>query len=277
MGQSSGQTRAISTTGLPSFQQPYAEQVLGEGKRLYEENTPTFYPRPTVAPLSETESDANKYLQRTSGDIANMYDPNGNFMNSFNFGLKAADVGNNPYAQAAVNAAIDPVFRRLDQYTLPGARSDAMQVGGYGGSRDQIYRALLTSEAQQNALNASSSLMKDMYQQGLNTQTQTMGMMPQVSAGMLLPGMTLAGVGAQERALNQAQIDEQVARHNFNQSVPYTKLIEYANLVNHPYGGQGTSEVQAVGPTGTAQTVGGVLSGVGLTWDILSRIFGWGR
>lgn len=281
MGQGSGSTRAISTTGLPEWQDPYAKQVLSEGQRLYNTQTPGFFPGSTVAGLTPAEIGGSQYLQKTAGDIANMYGPGSEAANTLSFQMRAADVANNPYATAAAKAAINPIFDRLERQTLPNARMDAVQVGGLGGSRDQLYRAQLASDAARNAMDVTSGMYKDMYGQGLAAQQQALNTLPAFSEGMVAPGMILSGVGAQERAHQQAQIDEQIARHNFEQSVPYTKLMEYANLVNHPYGGTGASAVEAVPAEGqgTLNTIGGILGGVGAglsIWDLIRRAMSGG-
>jgi len=266
MGQGAGATRAVSASGLPSFQQPHAERVLREGQRLYEGPGPTFFPRSTVAGLNEQEIQGRNHLSEMSGTIANMFGQGEPTHQALMFGLNAADVGNNRYARDAAQAAIDPIFQRLERHTLPDARQAAIGTGNYGGSRDQIYRSLVTNDAVREAHNATSSLYKDMYQQGLNTQTQTLGQLPAYTQNLLLPGQTLAAMGAQQRALDQSRIDEDVARHNFEQSMPYTRLMEYANLVNHPYGGQAESATEAVGGENSSVSnwLGAILGGIGL-------------
>jgi hypothetical protein len=50
----------------------------------------------------------------------------------------------------------------------------------------------------------------------------------------------LAAVGQEQQAMNQAQIDEQMARYNFNQEAPRRDINDFTNILSGIQGGTST-------------------------------------
>jgi hypothetical protein len=61
----------------------------------------------------------------------------------------------------------------------------------------------------------------------------------------------------------QQLINDQVARYNFQQSLPYQKLAEYAGKVMGNFGGQGASTTTGAGLNPLMGALGGALTGLG--------------
>lgn len=261
MGKSSGTTKTVSSSAPAGFQQPYIDQMLSEAQRLYGSAGPGFYPGSTVAGFTGPETAAGNYLQKTAGDMANFNVTD--LLPGVQYGLKAYDVANNPVVAGAARAAINPVFQQLEQSTLPQIRQQSVGVGGYGGSRQGIAEGVATGQAARSAQDITAQMYNQAYQQGLNTLSNTIGQIPTVQAAQVQPGTVLSAVGSQQRAMDQARINEEIARYNWGQALPYQKLAEYANLVSKPLGGTGTSEVMASGGGGWEQSLGGILGLIG--------------
>lgn len=258
MSKSGGTTRSIAQSGPPSFQQPHVNNLFSEAQRLYNSPGPSFYPGSTVAGFAPAEQEASRFFQ---GSAAPRTDELGNLgMDAFKFGTKTAlDPGNNPFLQSSISAATRPIFDHLTESVLPNIRGGYVASGTYGGSRQGIAEGLATSRASRDAMDIGAQMSSNAYNTGLQTFQNTLGQLGNVQQAQLLPGQILSSVGAQERDMSQAQIDEQIARHTYNQNLPYTKLTEYGNLISRPFGG--TSESTVISPeTGSATQIAGSVS-----------------
>lgn len=271
MSKSAGSTQTVTSTSPPSFQQPYIDKLFSEASRLYGSSGPQFYPGSTVAPFTERGLTGQNLLLEGAGDV-NAFTKTQAYPTAQKL-LGAMDVANNPYVRDYADAATQPIMRQLTEEVLPQIRTSAVGVGGYGGSRQQLGEAQAVERAARAAGETRAGIYGRAYESGLGAAQNTLGMLPTLAASSLTPGQVYSGVGEQEQALDQARINEQMARWNFGQNLPYQKLAEYANAISGSYGGQGTSQVSATGTAG--QTAAGIAAG-GLTMiDILRYLFGW--
>jgi hypothetical protein len=67
---------------------------------------------------------------------------------------------------------------------------------------------------------------------------------PEVQQLGMNPYVWQAAVGAQQRALEQAKLDDEYMRHYFGQMAPWAQLASYLSLVGGSYGGEGKSTVE---------------------------------
>jgi hypothetical protein len=240
MSKSGGTTRQIAATGPPGFQRPLIEKFLGEADKLYSGPAPTFFPGSTVAGFNPAETQGR---QMVAGAVPQLQQTAGVASGSLNTLQAAQDPQNNPFLKATTDAAIRPVFEHLTEMVLPNIRGGFGAAGGFGGSRQSLAESLATKNATRQAFDATSQIGSNAYGQGLNAAQSAIQLAPNVQAAQIAPGEVLAGTGAQERALEQARIDEQIARHQYNQNLPYTRLAEFGNMISRPYGGESASQV----------------------------------
>lgn len=245
MSKSAGSTQSVSESALPAWQQPYVNQMMQEAQRLYGTGGPQFFPGSTVADFTPDEQAGRNTLLATSGDLYNQFQSQ--VLPSIGTALTAYDVQNNPVVAGAARAAINPIFESLTEEAFPAIRRGAVGTGNLGSTRQGIAEGVATGKATRQALDTTASLYNAAYGQGLNLLSNTLGQMPTLQQSALTPGLVQAGLGEQERALQQARINEDIARWTYNQSLPYQALAEYANYARGTYGGRGTSEVSAEG------------------------------
>jgi len=268
MSKSAGTTRTVSSTSVPSVQLPYLLHGLQEARRQYEQGPPQFYPGSTVADFRPAEVLAHQYLQEQAGPMAQLAEgaiPTANFL------MQAYDVERNPYIRAAVQGAIQPVMQQLREQALPAIRSGAVASGSYGGTRQALAEGLAMQRAAQEMGNISSQMYNRAYETGLQAALSGIGAIPTIQQTLAFPGQVLSGVGAQERALEQARINEDIARFQWGQMAPRLALQEYMRLVGIPLGGETTSEVHGSAPGAAAQWASFGLS----LLPYLGRLFGW--
>jgi hypothetical protein len=179
----------------------------------------------------------------------------------------------NPYQQAMMEAATRPLTQQFSQSVLPGISSLYSRSGRLGSG--SMERALGTAtEAYGRSLgDITANIAGTQYQQerGLQQQAQLQqaqlaGLAPQFYGQQFLPSQTLAQVGAQQEAIAAQPLQEQLARYQFGQQLPYQQLQGYLSSVyGTPLGSYGTQTTNA--PTyqnrGAGILGGGIAGGLG--------------
>ena len=187
----------------------------------------------------------------------------------------------NPYQQAMMEAATRPLTQQFSQAVLPGISSLYSRSGRLGSG--SMERALGTAtEAYGRSLgDITANIAGSQYQQerGLQqqaqlAQAQLAGAAPSFYGQQFLPSQTLAQVGAQQEAIAAQPLQEQLARYQFGQQLPYQQLQGYLSSVyGTPLGQYGTSTTNA--PTYQnrgAGVLGGAIAG-GLGGYALGQAF----
>ena len=188
----------------------------------------------------------------------------------------------NPYQQAMMEAATRPLTQQFSQAVLPGISSLYSRSGRLGSG--SMERALGTAtEAYGRSLGditsniAGSQYQQEraMQQQAQLAQAQLAGAAPSFYGQQFLPSQTLAQVGAQQEAIAAQPLQEQLARYQFGQQLPYQQLQGYLSSVyGTPLGSYGTQTTNA--PTYQnrgAGVLGGAIAG-GLGGYALGQIPG---
>ena len=179
----------------------------------------------------------------------------------------------NPYQQAMMEAATRPLTQQFSQAVLPGISSLYSRSGRLGSG--SMERALGTAtEAYGRSLgDITANIAGTQYQQerGLQqqaqlAQAQLAGAAPSFYGQQFLPSQTLAQVGAQQEAIAAQPLQEQLARYQFGQQLPYQQLQGYLSSVyGTPLGSYGTQTTNA--PTfqnrGAGILGGGIAGGLG--------------
>ena len=187
----------------------------------------------------------------------------------------------NPYQQAMMEAATRPLTQQFSQSVLPGISSLYSKSGRLGSG--SMERALGTAtEAYGRSLgDITSNIAGTQYQQerGLQQQAQLQqaqlaGLAPQFYGQQFLPSQALGQVGAQQEAISAQPLQEQLARYQFGQQLPYQQLQGYLSSVyGTPLGSYGTQTTNA--PTYQnrgAGVLGGAIAG-GLGGYALGQAF----
>jgi hypothetical protein len=255
MSKSAGTTRTVSETAPSTLQKPYFENMLSEAQRLYQQPGPNLYPSTTVVPFNTNEIMAQEQLAGPqafkAGEMSDWAQA------ALAYGLnEARNPASNPYFESAVTGATRPIFEQLTRDVLPGLRRTAVGGGTLGGTRQAIAEGLATQGATRQAFDVGSQMGTKAYDTGMNAFLQALGLAPSIQ-GMTtaMPGM-ISAAGAQQRALEQAQLNEEVARYTYGQNLPYAKLAEYANMISGPLGGTSATATEAPGISSAESALG---------------------
>jgi len=279
--QSTTQTSSIDPALLP-----YLTQGLQRAQSLFlTGQQPEFFPGQTyVSPSAATTESiaqqeaiarqqspvleqAQQAFQSSLGGIGQT--AQGGFLNA------------NPYQAQMIQAATRPLEQAFSQQVLPGISSLFSKSGRLGSGA--MERALGTAtEGYGRALgDITSNIAGTQYQQerGLMQQAQ-LGQAalaqaaPSIYGQQFLPAQALGQVGAQQEAVAGLPLQEQMARFQFGQQLPYQQLQGYLSSVyGSPMGSYGTQTTQQpLYQNRTTGALGGALAG-GLGGYALGQAF----
>jgi hypothetical protein len=195
----------------------------------------------------------------------------------------------NPYQQAMMEAATRPLTQQFSQSVLPGISSLYSKSGRLGSG--SMERALGTAtEAYGRSLgDITANIAGSQYQQerGLQQAAQLQQAAlaqaaPQMYGQQFLPSQALSEVGTRQEAISAQPLQEQLARYQFGQQLPYQQLQGYLSSVyGTPLGTYGTQTTNA--PTYQnrgAGILGGALAGglggyaLGQSFDQIGGTYG---
>ena len=210
------------------------------------------------------------------------------FLN-FLLGGQALSPKTNPFLAETAEAAIRPLEQSLLQRILPSIRSEALEVEGFGGSRQGIAEGIALQEFQAQAGDISSRIFSQGFSDVLAAATQALGTTqgtgvagfeallgegtrslfaaPALGDLALQPANVLGGVGFQQRQLEQAQLFEEADRFTTEEILEFLISQEVAQLAFGIPGGTVTSTFDQGGGGGGILPIlltlgGGAIGGI---------------
>ena len=248
---------STTTSSVDPALLPYLTQGLERAESLFlTGQQPQFFPGQTYVSPSAATTDAlaqqeaiarqqNPVLQQAQQAYQSSLSgigqtAGGGFLNA------------NPYQAQMMQAATRPLEQAFSQQVLPGISSLYSKSGRLGSGA--MERALGTAtEGYGRALgDITSNIAGTQYQaeRGLMQQAQ-LGQAalaqaaPSIYGQQFLPSQALSQVGAQQEAIAAQPLQEQMARYQFEQQLPYQQLQGYLSSVyGSPMGGYGTQTTQ---------------------------------
>ena len=172
--------------------------------------------------------------------------------------LGSGNVNTDAFSQVTRDMSQD-VLGAIQSEILPNIRSQQVQYQPGGSSKgnqvasDAISTAIdrLTKQSTQMYANAFESA-QDRSVQGGQLGIQALQQYPgitQAPIGLMQIG---SNIGAQRRAMDQAQINENMKRYNYETMRPQAELQNYMSMISGDYGGTSTANPSAMSTAGTA-------------------------
>lgn len=264
-----GSQTSSSTTGPPAYVQPYIlgqagkpgkpgiTGVLPEAQKLYQSDTPSYYPGNTVAgftPAQQTGLDMG-INRATEGSPLNA--AAGNYLTG---------AINGDYAKQFLGSPADSaLFQSIQDKVAPAVNSMAGLTGRAGsGAHEGVMTRELT--------NAYAPIAAQMYGQERQLQQGAAGMAPNQAGQDYLDIGQLLGYGGQQQQQGQMDINAQVAKHDWEQNLPQQKLNQYLAAV---YGFPGsTTSTKMPGQNPLNLALGGLFGGLGAAGSLGWSPFG---
>ena len=275
----SGGSKVQTTRTEPwEEQKPYLETGFKRAEDLYtsEKLTPAYFPGSTMAGFNPAETQGQEsaltYLtgpragNLQAGAETTALGAMGYGRDAMSYGAGMAQplsqdqyAGLTPFSESqygdllAGNVNTDAFGPLADAYrqeamgqltgeVLPGIRTAITQNQAGGGTRGDILQANATAAAQQRISDNLAKAEFGAYQQA---QADRMSA-AQMGLGAQQAGDKMQGVGAQRRAMDQAQIQQDMQKYQYEAQLPQIGLQNYLAGISGEYGGQS----QGIGPGG---------------------------
>jgi hypothetical protein len=229
--------------GIDPMLKPYVQYGLNEAVDLYKTGVPNYYPGQTfISPSQQTQ--AALQAQQTRALQGNPLLPAAQQQQQSVIGGQY--LANNPFFNQALagagQAATAQYFDAINQ-----AQSGASQAGRFGsGAQENLFNRAGTTLANSLA-NTAGNLAYQNYGAERGRQEQAAAGAPQLAMADYGDIAQLANVGQTAEDYQQAALQGDIARFDFEQNLPYQKL---SNLLGAVYGAPAGSVVQSGGSAG---------------------------
>ena len=258
-----GGSKSTTTRTEPwAEQKPYLETGFKRAEDLYSRGamTPEYFGGPTTAgftPAQKTaQEQALKYLEGGEGSRLGAQQM---AAEEAQLGMLSGDVDTERFDPVA-DAVRAQAMAQLTGNVLPGIRQQITQYNPGGSTRGDIIQAQAISSAQEDITNKIASAQFQAYKDAQDRRMGALGRYPSIVGAPLQQYDAMSAVGAQQRALAQADIDEAMQRYSYESQLPTIGLQNYLAGISGDYGGTTT----ATGPAGPNPMVTALAGGLGL-------------
>ena len=136
---------------------------------------------------------------------------------------------------------------QLTGNVLPGIRQQITQYNPGGSTRGDIIQAQAISSAQEDITNKIASAQFQAYKDAQDRRMGALGRYPSIMGAPLQQYDAMSAIGAQQRALDQAGIDEAMQRYSYESQLPTIGLQNYLAGISGDYGGTTTATGSSTG------------------------------
>jgi hypothetical protein len=270
-----GKTQTSTAVTAPwAEQQPYLKKGFQTAEELA--NTPTTqYGGAFTAGKTASDTGAENYLTGYSNTLANQSDHNLGALN-WATGAGNLDVGNNQYVNNQMAANTNRLYQDFNDKTVPALRSNFVQSGQVGSSRQGIAEGLAAQGVARASADSNANIQGEAYKNGLSAYTSALAQAPQLMQAGMMPAQALATVGESQRGFEQDKIDEEISRNDFAQNEEWNRLANYMQMISGNWGGTSTSTAPKQGGSALQKALGGGLAGfaTGGPWGALAGAAG---
>ena len=252
-------TTSTSTTNPWPGQQPFLTQAYNAAQGLYGTTTPQYFPGTTYAPATGAQTGAitgQENLGLTGSPITGA--ANQSAMGILNPSFLQSNPGNAAYTDilnggANVKSAISQAMPGLmDTFTQGNRLNSPSAAYGVGQGIGSAVGGLEMQAGQGLSQNYSTAA----------GQQNTAGLIAPQTQGMAYTDLANAyGAGQQQQTLAQQVINDQLARYNYGQTLPFNMLNWYSQAIGGSPGN--STSMQTPFFTQPSNTFGQIASGVG--------------
>ena len=251
-GGGGGQTTTKETTTKSEpwdKQKPFLEYGFEQAKNLYEGGTPEYFPGDTVSGFNPLQNlaqgaGASRAISGSpllrAGQDETLSTLRGDYLN-------------------AGNPHLDGVMENIKATVLPSVNS---RFAGAG----RLHSGLAADAAARAVTQSLAPYAFNNYEAERGRMQNAARMSPSMADADYNDINALANIGHQQQTQTQAELNADIARHNYNTNLDANKLAQYMGLVQGSYGGTQSGTSTATGPApsgGKGGGVGSVLGGAG--------------
>lgn len=217
--------RTSTTYTEPStLQKPYLSFGFGEAKKLYSKPF-TYFPGQTIAGFTPEQIKAQSLATQRALTGSPEITAGSQELRGILSG-KYLTPQSNPYL---------PYYtQRAFEETLPQMDTSAVQAGRYGSGAWAEMKGRTMADI-------TSNIYGGAYESERQRMMNALQYAPAYSEAAWGDIERLASVGAEKQEMEQALINEQITRHEFEQMEPWERLANYMNMISGDMGGVTTS------------------------------------
>jgi hypothetical protein len=235
-GGSSGESQ--TTASIDPILRPYVSYGLNEAQNLYQSSNPDFYPGQTfVSPSDTTQMALQAQQNRALG--GNPLLPAAQQQQQDVIGGQYLQ--NNPFFNQAMGGAADAASARYFD-AINQAQSGASQAGRYGSNAQENLFNRAGSTLANSLTNTAGELMFRNFANERAMQDAAATRAPQLAMADYADIGQLANVGQAQEGYQQAALEDDIARFNFEQNLPQNKLNQFlTQIAGVPQGSESTT------------------------------------
>ena len=240
------------------FVRPYLTEAVGQAQDLFQSNTPNYFPSQTYAGFApETTAALNLASTRA--------------LNNPLLGSSQTEINKilqGDYLDPSSNPYLSQLYEQMAGDVTSGVQSQFTKAGRLGSSANQETLA-------RELGNLATKVYAPNYQQERANMMAATQLAPQLAQADYQDIQALGGVGQTREAMEMAQIQDAMARFDFEQQKPYYKLREYLASIGASVP-QTTATTNPVFRNTGAGLLGGALQGAELAGLVPGMGAGWG-
>lgn len=231
-----------STNTSRPWQQEYYKRMLAQAENLYNQGMPDYYQGPTVAGFTPAQMESmNLTSNYVTGGAQDMMNNQNQIYQQMMSGQVNTGAGS-PYANMADAYRRQAVGQAQDAMAELRTGQVAYQPGG--SSRAELLNERVMEDTNQGISDNLASMYGNAYDQAQQKQVSALGQYGSIMNMPLEMSKQLYNrVGLPQQTLNQALMDDQKKRYDYNAMMPYNNLAQFQSFISGNYGGQnmGTS------------------------------------
>lgn len=222
-GGGGGGSKSETTTQLDPTVRPYVAHGLSEARKLYESDTPEYYPYQTyVDPSAQTQSALQAMQNRALTGSPLLTQAQSQLSNT----IQGGNLGINPYLANMLASTAD-VAKTQFYDAMQDINSRASASGRYGsGAYGNLQDRALTN-FNKELIGKAGELAYGDYNRERQFQEQALRDAPALAQADYRDIQALMDVGQASEAYQQKALEADIGRFEFEQNLPYTKLDSY--------------------------------------------------
>lgn len=242
MGGGGGSQESKTTTSIDPRIAPFVTYGLEEAKRLYQGGSPQYYQGQTyISPSAATQQSLQMAQERALGGSPLIKAAQQEQLDTI------AGRGVNPF----LAGALEGVNRQAGQdYTknIQALQSAASSAGRYGSAAQGQQEGVAQDIFARNLAEAGNRMAYQSAEAERARQIAASQYAPQMANADYMDINQLLRVGQAGEGYDQARLQADINRFNYEQNLPQMKLSQFANLFSSVP--QGTTTTQTATPTG---------------------------
>ncbi len=231
-----------STNTSRPWQQEYYKRMLAQAENLYNKGMPDYYKGPTVAGFTPAQMESmNLTSNYVTGGAQDMMNNQNQIYRQMMSGQVDTGAGT-PYGDMADAYRRQAVSQAQDAMAELRTGQVAYQPGG--SSRAELLNERVMEDTNQGISDNLAAMYGNAYDRAQQKQVSALGQYGSIMNMPLEMSKQLYNrVGLPQQTLNQALMDDQKKRYDYNAMMPYNNLAQFQSFISGNYGGQniGTS------------------------------------